>query len=1481
MRFLISTAFILCVQILFAQTNYWAPSDELSLRNEQTNRVVKPRKYSVLKFNFTKFKEETQLNKNKSRESAIWIFPMPDGTTQSFKVKEASIFEPGLSQKYPGFTSYTGMGIENPGAYLKMSISPFNIHVMILTESANSIFIDPYTPDSSDDYIVYFKNDYEKPIAFTGFKCGVGEEHGLESELHFPDELKENGDRSDMPGDCMMRSYRLALACTGEYAQYHGGTVEKVLAAYNTAMTRVNGVYEKELSITMKLVEKTDTLIFLNASTDPYTNSNGSAMLTQNQTTINARIGTNNYDIGHVFSTGGGGIASLGSPCTSRKAQGVTGSAAPVGDPFTIDFVAHEMGHQFGANHTQNNNCQRNNSTSMEPGSASTIMGYAGICNPNVQNNSHAYFHAISLSEIGAFTATGSGRTCATIVDRENNKPNVTVPRSNYVLPISTAFYLRANGTDADGDALTYCWEQVDNAAATMPPVSTSAVGPAFRSLPPTSNPIRYFPDLLRRYNTWEVLPSVTRVMRFRCTVRDNNPLGGCTHEANVQINFNNAAGPFVVTYPNVSSVNWKVGSTQKVTWNVASTNNAPINCAMVDILLSTDGGATYPDTLVTGVPNTGEYDIFVPNRPTTRARIMVVANDNIFYDVSNANFRITSSFNAVPSPEKINFCNETSKSIDINVTKSVAADILVQLEMDASLPPQNFQFSENPVTAPGTSVLNISNLQNLPTGTTQLNITATTLDEKIIFPVFLYKGAKVIPDVDAISPQNNQKGINSANVVFEWTTFEGVNEYEIQISDNPIFQNILQSATVESNNATFQLDNLKVYYWRVRGKSPCGFGSYSDTRAFQTGNPGSPVIINNNLLLINPGEMAIINRNLLDVQSSDPENTRFLITKYTGNGTLILDGQILPYAGSTFTLSEIYSEKLIYFNDGNSDETDSFEFSVIDDQERWSPNNTFNIRIRQANLHAVAFLKKIITCSDTKDGHIFADGFGGTAPYTFSADGLTFQDSPDFDTLTAGTYSITIKDSNGEIFISNSITLAQPPLLTLNVFTQGYNIRATAAGGVGTLEYSLNGTNVGAQNLYLDPGNGDYLVTVTDKNGCVRSSEISLNIPELIITPQVENIVCSGQKGKVTINMEGGIPPYVYKLGTGNFQANKVFNLDAGTYVFSTRDAGGKIILSDSIILTNPEPISVQTTIDRNLLTVNASGGSGALNYSIDGEIYDTKDSFLFDENGKYTVFVKDEVGCVVSFDFEISVLKSAVYTITNVSCIGNADGKLQITPENGKPPFSFHLQSNPDTIFTSENGIFNDLAPGLYMLTITDDNQDSIMDTLWILEPDSLTLTIIVEDNQITLLPFGGTPPYNYSLDNGISFFPFNIFSELPDTTYFLQVVDQKGCTISDTVSIKFTSVDEYSEENVLLIFPNPGQGIFNLKKNDYTDFKGNLTISDILGRVVYSNNFGTPDDNEILVNLENFQDGKYLLRYIEGNKYHQSILVKISLH
>jgi len=580
--------------------------------------------------------------------------PNADGGFDQFRISEFSNMDAGLADRYPEIKSYTGKSVNDPRATVYFSISPLGLQSMVINADKSAVFIEPYTVDQSV-YTVYKKSD--KIASLNQWDCRViaqakGE---LDGEL-----LRPNAD------DGNLRNYRLAMSVTGEYTTYFGGTKALALAAINNTMTRVNAVFETDLGIHMNLISNNDAIIYTSASADPYANAStgaGGAWNQQLQTTLTNTIGNSFYDIGHLFgaSGGGGNAGCIGCVCKNPtssvplgKGSGYTSPAdgIPSGDNFDIDYVAHEIGHQFGGNHTFSHS-NEGTVAQCEPGSGSTIMGYAGITgSTDVQPHSDAYFHAVSIQQITNYVKT---TTCQTTTVTGNAIPTASAG-ADFTIPKGTPFILKGTASDANGGAMTYCWEQMDKRTTTNSmPSATKTGGPAFRSYTPSTNISRMFPRVETVKTgatswTWEAVPTVARTMNFRFTVRDNQGALAANNSDDMVVTVNATAGPFTVSAPN-TAVSYVGGSTQTVTWNVAGTTANGVNCTNVDILLSTDGGNSFNTVLLAATPNDGNQAISIPNTPGTQNRIMVRGTNHIFFDMSNANFTITGGTSDVVAP--------------------------------------------------------------------------------------------------------------------------------------------------------------------------------------------------------------------------------------------------------------------------------------------------------------------------------------------------------------------------------------------------------------------------------------------------------------------------------------------------------------------------------------------------------------------------------------------------------------------------------------------------------------------------------------------------------------------------------------------------------------------------------------------------------------------------------------------------------------
>ncbi|QJX47511.1 T9SS type A sorting domain-containing protein [Hymenobacter taeanensis] len=784
-----------------------------------------------------------------ARASATVVsLPLPDGTSQRFRIVQTTVMAPALAARYPAIRTYAAQGIDDPAATARLDVSPAGLHAMILAAD-KTVFIDP-AGQNQETHLVFERRAMNRN-AFS-FVCATPGTDELDIAASATSQaLLANG--------TTLRTYRLALACTGEYATYYGGTKEGALAGMVASVNRVSGIYEQELAIRLVLIPQTDELIYLDPATDPYTNDDGTVMLNQNQKTISTIIGEPNYDIGHVFSTGGGGIAQRPSVClptnssfTQGKARGVTGLRAPINDAFNIDYVAHEMGHQFGADHTFNSvvgSCGGGNRSAFsayEPGSGTTIMAYAGICgNDNIQPNSDPYFHSRSIDQIVAHI-TGAGN-CSVNTPTGNTPPVVDAGR-NYAIPVSTPFVLTGSATDANGDALTYSWEQY-NIGASGSPNLPAGDAPIFRFFTPTPSPTRTFPRLATLVNNsqiiGELLPSYGRRLIFRLVARDNRVGGGGIDYDSMNVVVIPSAGPFVVTLPNTPTT-LLATAPQQVTWDVANTTAAPINAATVDILLSTDGGFTYPTTLLAGTPNDGTETVTIPASVgnTSTARIRVQATGNIFFDISNQNFSIqvptgpTFYLNATAPATIPVLCPGTSsasQTLAVGALQGFAGEVtLGATDLPAGA---TITFGTASLNPGATTTFVVNTAASTPAGTYTVTLTGTsgsvTQRQQVRFTVLpATTQAAVITAPTAASR-------TTLRPAFTWNAVPNATSYDVQVATDPNFTTLVVNQTGitgTSFTASSALQPNATYYLRVRGVGACGVAPFSATTTFQTG---------------------------------------------------------------------------------------------------------------------------------------------------------------------------------------------------------------------------------------------------------------------------------------------------------------------------------------------------------------------------------------------------------------------------------------------------------------------------------------------------------------------------------------------------------------------------------------------------------------------------------------------------------------------
>ncbi len=854
------TLLLLTVLHLDAQS-FWRKSDEsrFQLRSAESRNII-PDKYQTFTLDFHGLKTylanaPMEISNEKNSNELLLEIPMPDGKTEMFRVYESPVMESEISARYPNIKSYKAYALLDRSKNMRFALSINGFHGSIKSLSGEN-YIDPYSSENIEDYIVYDVKDHN-PDAYKGIQlCGV-EDEARPAINHFNPTLR-NAEEVEL------RTYRLALACTGEWGRVaRRGTKEKCLADMNTMINRLNVIYEREMAIRYIIINDNDKLIFLDPATDPYENSSeGKKLVGINTSKLNALIPSSSYDIGHLLSIcfDIGGVVS-GRLCNaSNKGNGVTCNNDSDLSRIVTRVLAHEIGHQLTAGHVWNNcdfdgeNDQFHQGSAVEPGSGSTIMGYAGTCGvDNVVSAEDDYFNVRSLEQMyEATTNNAQAYFCAIKVLSGNHFPVITMPSKSYVIPISTPFELSAKATDEDGDNMTYCWEQSDTGAS-VPLGSQSAAAPLFRSFKPSATgDIRFFPRsaniLAGSLNDkTEVLPNNSRDLNFRFTVRDNNSVAGGVIWGDYKISSTTQAGPFKITYPEID-VKFKVGDQVNVTWDVANTDKAPVNCKLVNIYGSFSAAIRNDDPnlvpLALNVPNDGNQVVYIPNRTSNFFRIIIKAVDHIFLTSS----KIPSKIESPTTPgiffetqqNFVKICQPIDGKIDFTTSGLAGFSDDIIFELASDLPSgTTATFSSTTVKAgqPVSLIINTVNVKGSQTGQILIRAFAPGLDTMERLVNIEIVGGN-LSSLQTLLPENGSSGV-VALPKFNWNRKVDAEAYEIQLAKNPDFAGNNLTASKETVDSTFTtpviLDKSTIYYWRVRAKNNCGAGDWSRINAFVT----------------------------------------------------------------------------------------------------------------------------------------------------------------------------------------------------------------------------------------------------------------------------------------------------------------------------------------------------------------------------------------------------------------------------------------------------------------------------------------------------------------------------------------------------------------------------------------------------------------------------------------------------------------------
>ena len=891
---LIAIACLTFFQINAQNDAFWSkynvPTNKILETDKSVARQSFPKQFDLYSLNTAIMRQTLFTNLNKSNTSTIVIsLPNVGGKLEQFEIFEASNFEADLQAQFPEIRAYSGKGITDQYATLKLSISTQGIQTMVFRTDKESEFIEPYSKDHTV-YAVFKSNRNKGSLAWS---CSTDDRNMVEKVIK---QEKSNLNINKF-SDANLRTMRLAQSCNAEYANYFGATssaqVGLVLAAFNATLTRCNGVYEKDLALHLNLVASSTNIIYYNPATDPYSTTLSqwntqlqnaiSTSLTGPSTTLAANNAA--YDIGHMFgATGGGGNAGcIGCVCVnavaagtgSTKGRGITSPAdgIPQGDNFDIDYVVHEVGHQLGGNHTFSNS-NEGAGVNMEVGSGVTIMGYAGITANDVAPHSIDKYHAVTIAQI---QTNLQSKTCPISTNITSNNATPTVNAGlDYTIPISTPYILTAVGADANAnDALTYSWEQYDDGASNTDAASsastTKTIGPNFISWNPTVTPSRYFPKIESIVANSpitdqvgcdagmlsEALSSVGRELNFRVTVRDNVPYSatapikvGQTNFDDMKITVSPTAGPFVVTSPD-TALSWIAGSNQNVTWNVAGTNANGVNAGFVDIFLSTDGGFTYPIQLANKVPNDGSEVITVPNNIGANNKIMVKGNNHVFFDISNNPFTITApaaTFAVTQSSVQTTIaCSLSATTFTFNYTPLTGFTGVTTFSATGNPAGSTVSFSPSSITSNGLVTMTVSNLTGLG-GNSNILVSATSGATTKTVPFYLYLG---LANTTLTTPTNNAV-TQPTSLTLSWNIDPSATSYDVQVSTVANFASLVSAGNVTSNSFTASgLTSATDYFWRVLPKNATCTGTFGAPFKFTTGTVTCTTTSNNTSLTI------------------------------------------------------------------------------------------------------------------------------------------------------------------------------------------------------------------------------------------------------------------------------------------------------------------------------------------------------------------------------------------------------------------------------------------------------------------------------------------------------------------------------------------------------------------------------------------------------------------------------------------------------
>ena len=508
-------------------------------------------------------------------------------------------------------------------------------------------------------------------------------------------------------------------------------------------------------------------------------------------------------------------------------------------------------------------------------------------------------------------------------------------------------------------------------------------------------------------------------------------------------------------------------------------------------------------------------------------------------------------------------------------------------------------------------------------------------------------------------------------------------------------------------------------------------------------------------------------------------------------------------------------------------------------------------------------------TCNGGNNGSITFSASGGVNPLSYSIDGGTsYQGSSSFTGLSANSYILVVQDGNG-CLVNSTETLTNPVVVSYTPSSSPEacgasdgTITIAASGGTGTIQYSIDGgTSFQASNAFTGLNAGLYNIVVEDVNNCQAvGTETVGSVGGANITSATNTEpTCDGDSdASISISTAGGTNPIQYSIdGGATYQNPSNFNgLSAGVYNIVVQDGSGcqttaTVTITDPALITYTTSISDEScSLSNGIITLTGSGGNGALQYSINGgTTFQFSGVFNSLNAGTYNVVVEDANGCQsISTETVGSIAGPAINTITenNVLCNGANDGSIFIAASGGSGTLQYSIDGG--TTFQA-SATFTNVGPGVYPITIEDAGGCQVTSTATITEPTVLTSTVATSDASCnggndgtgTVTASGGTSPYSYSVDGGLTYSGTNSISGLPAGSYPYIVQDANGCLVSGTavvgepavVSLSFSSTSPICNGDLngtITMAPAGGVGFYQFSIDGGTTFQGSGSFTGV---------------------------------------------------